>query len=649
MSEDSAAEQTVVVHRFGGRRTITGQPGRNPDYQQSALADLPPEAFEQLRLAHDLRNRLLDIEQVYDEAVAAAWAAHPQVARTLDEVARAQEHLNSWVERAKQQRKNDRTTRPRGETAVELRSARKLLREAKDAARDAKQAAYPQVNPAMVVAGQQRKAAIKALRQEFSVRGLYWGTSNDVIAHHNTAVGAVSAARKKGRPAALRRHRWDGSGTLTVQPQRATGDPPRTPQLLASGEGKWAKQLQVSPHTDPAEWEQLPLAQRRRLARGAAMLQVRPVGPGGRVTEGEQVQLPIMAHRMMPADADVVLARLTRRRVGSRHRLALSLTAKVPVLSPRQTGPAVAVHVGWRVRGDKSLRVATWVATEPITVPAKLAEVVRDHGGWGEVVLPSRWRGSHEHIAGVRAGRDKDFDRVKERLAGWLDEHGPVEVPGRDQPLTGADVRRWRSPGRVARLAMDWSPPRDARHADRWRNNPPPGGVELAAELEAWRVQDKHLWDWESSRRRKLEGERDDAWRRVAAWLGDTARLVVVDDVDIRDLARVPGVGEEDEAQARAARANRVVAAPGRLRELISVAAPRHGAALVVQTAAGGTSRHYRCGVEMAVDTEFASAVEVWCDTCGLPVDQDRNMAWMLLAASGQVPPPGRQKPGRGQ
>jgi hypothetical protein len=31
-----------------------------------------------------------------------------------------------------------------------------------------------------------------------------------------------------------------------------------------------------------------------------------------------------------------------------------------------------------------------------------------------------------------------------------------------------------------------------------WRGDPPPDGAALAAELEAWRKQDKHLWEWQA-------------------------------------------------------------------------------------------------------------------------------------------------------
>lgn len=620
----SEPERAITVHRHGA--------GLNGHKLGGGLADLPESAMTQLRLAHELRHALHDIEEIYDEAVAAAWRTHPDVAASLETRDQAQTVVDEWVERAKAQRVADRSTAPRADTSKQLKAAQQALRDAKLAAREAKAAAYPRVTPTIVAAGQVRKAATKAARQEFSKRGLYWGTSNDVISHHQQAVARIRSARKKGEPAKLRRPRWDGTGTLTTQPQRAAGDPPRTPALLASNEGKWANMLRVEPWVDPRMWEAMSRAERRRAGRGQVTMQVQPVASGGRVGPDEQVMIATQQHRMLPADADVALARVTRRRVGSRHTLAVSVTASLPPTPLREEGPAVAVHVGWRVRGDRSLRVATWVATHDLEVPANVADVVAGHGSWGEVVLPAAWRDTHEHLANIRAGRDKDLDRVKERLAGWLDDHGAVEVAGRDDPLTGADVRRWRSPARIATLLLRG-----------WRDDPPAGDVGLVEELEAWRRHDKHLWNWEANGRKKLEGRRDDAWRRVAAWLGGVARVVIVDDVPIRDLTRVPGVGVEDDAQARAARANRVVAAPGRLRELIGNAAPRHGAALVEASAAHGTARHYRCGVDMSPAVEFADAVEVWCDTCRLPVDQDRNMASMLLAGAGQVAPPGRE------
>lgn len=612
----------MTVHKLGGRRPGSGEP----------LADLPPEAMEQLRLAHDLRNRLLDLERIYDDAIAAVWARHPEVAEATAAVEAAQTAVDEWVTRAKQQRKVDRTTRPRTETAAQLKEARQVLKSAKQAVREIKQRVYPRANAGIIAAAQIRKANVKALRQEFSERGLYWGTSNDVISHHNVAVARMRSARKKGQPAALKYHRWDGTGTLTIQLQRAAGDPPRTPELLASGEGKWSSQVRLGPYVDPAEWERMSRAQRRHAGRGEARIQVRPVHQGGRVGPEQQITVPIQTHRMLPADADVTLLRLSRRRVAAQHELALSVTAAVAATPIRDEGPSVAVHVGWRVRPDKSLRVATWVASEPMSVPDNLADVLVNHGGgWGEVVVPARWRDSHEHVAGIRAGRDKDLDGIKEHLAGWLDIHGPVDVVPDKPPLTAAMVRNWRSPARIATLAV------------RWRDQPPPGGEDLVRDLEAWRCQDKHLWTWEANRRKKLEGQRDDAWRRVGAWLGRTARMVIMDDVSIRDLTRVPGVGTEDDAQARASRANAAIAAPSRLRELIRAAASRHGAQLVVESTLDG--RHHGCGQRLATRDELAEKMEVWCETCRRPVDQDRNTATMMLATNGQAEPPGQHPP----
>jgi hypothetical protein len=95
------------------------------------------------------------------------------------------------------------------------------------------------------------------------------------------------------------------------------------------------------------------------------------------------------------------------------------------------------------------------------------------------------------------------------------------------------------------------------------------------------------LWDWEAHSRAQHTGRRDDAWRRVAAWLTNRFSHIVLDELNLLRIASVPDLGAEDTAQARAARALRTIAAPGALRAAISNAAQRRGRTVTTVPASG--------------------------------------------------------------
>src|SRR5690606_27762432 len=97
-----------------------------------------------------------------------------------------------------------------------------------------------------------------------------------------------------------------------------------------------------------------------------------------RLTEGvarmrigdELVTFPVVIHRPLPPEADVTEAQLVVRRIADQLEMYLCVTAELPEPPPPADGPVVAMHLGWRLRPDGSVRVATWAASEPVDVPA---------------------------------------------------------------------------------------------------------------------------------------------------------------------------------------------------------------------------------------------------------------------------------------
>lgn len=590
-------------------------------YGTHSRTRLPEEALAQLRLAHRMRNALVEAHLGHEQQIKDLWSGYPQVADIEVDLETAETEATRLIEQARSEHSKDRTVATRTTTAAALREARAQVKALKAARREAIGEAYLILKPQLEAAKAAHKELLKAIRQDYAAQGLYWGTYNAVLDDHHTAVKRITANRKAGQAAALRYKRWRGEGTLTVQLQRAAADPVRSPATIASGGmEKWRNVFRLSGvDANPTAVASMTDAERKRSGadRGTMLFSL----GAGRTA----VEIPITVHRPLPPNADITGVQLTMRRIASREEISVAVTVKVPDPDPPQGLPPVALHVGWRQRGDGSIRVGTWASTVPLAMPVHLSDVVITHDGgrWGEIVMPAGWLDRAGKPAALRGQRDVAMAPVQGKLASWLDDH---PQPGEDDgpELNGAVVRKWRSAGHFAALAL------------RWRDTPPPGGGEIAALLEAWRRQDKHLWNWEANLRRKLAARRDDAWRRVGAALTSQAGLLVVDDANLAQMRRRPDAADDDpvlpgtvqqQAHARAA-----LSAPGRLRELVRGAALRRGVPVREVPAAHLSRTCQRCGTVADAHPRYATSATVACPACDHTYDQDRSAVVLMLA-----------------
>ena len=555
----AGVEQQIVVYRYGC----------------PSWADLDDVAMGQLRLAHDLRNRFVEIEREHAAGVAAAWREHPNVAVEAGRVEEAQELVAHLVARSKKDRQADRSTVSRHSTATELAAARAAARAAKAALKAAKSEALPAVRSVMSAARDDRHAALKATYSEYvQERGLYWATYNAVRARHDTAVKRVNEQRKQGRPAELRFHRWTGEGTITVQVQRQADDPVPSPELFASGGGRWRDVAQIAPWIDPDTWAALGCGQRRRAGRGRLRMRVRGVRHGS-----AHLDLPVVVHRPMPAGAEIKQIQVTRRRVGTRQRVTVAVTCRVPAPVRVEAGATVAVRLGWASAGDGWLRIARVATSGRLdSVPADVAGLVRVAAGGASAELhySAEWRRLLERDDDIRSIRDRMLDELRADVVDVLNTDG--HLAGRLE-VTAGEVARWRAPARFARLAAAV------------KAMPAPGpetgdydpGTWLAGRLGAWRQRDRHLWDFEANERDQVVARRRHSYRVMADWLCRGARQIVLHGLDLSEAKRSPEVGEDPE-QARRGRAQMQIAAPGELRAAIEVAARRRGIDVIYAT-----------------------------------------------------------------
>lgn len=597
MAEDQLGQPfRVMVFRFGA-------PTRGGQHAYR----LPDRAVAQLRLGHELGNRLVELALRKDERIAVVWSMYPQVAAAEAVLAAAEEKAQQAARAVAQAKIAQRTRTPTDPAVDDLRAARKAAKEARIARREAIASVVTDAKAHLEAAVTEHRAAVKALYGEFvQARGLYWATHNDLVDHSRAADRRVSEMRKQGRPARRRFRPWDGSGTLAVQLQRGAGEPLRTPELLASGGGKWRTVLQLPAETGPG---------------------VVRFGLGSKLPP---IEIPVKIHRLIPPAADIIGARLVVERVAGRQVISVHLTAKIPVGSKKDgDGPTIAVHLGWRRDGEnRSVRVASWRSDTDLTVPDRLRNlVVKDTSASGRIILPGAWRDRMNEFDQVRSVRDLALNQIRDQLVAWLRENPPQEANADQRVVTIGQVHAWRSSARFARLALEW------------RDHPPRGGEKIAAQLESWRRADRAAWEREANGREKAIGRRRDAYQQAAAWLASTAAMIVVEDTDLAALigrskrGTLPGVVED-----RAA-AQRVDAAPGELRTAIVTAAAREQMPVVVVKHQAITLTHHECGHANPADERWAADEKVLCDGCGRVFDQDSNATRGMLARAAQWPP----------
>lgn len=621
---------------MASRVFVYGVPARLNAAQVQQVA----EVDEQLWLAHRLREDLVAIEHHRQDRLNAVWSSVPEIAEIETALEVLDEEIAGLAKAAAKERSQRRA---RGVTAgaptlAGLRARRKDLKACR---KELIGQVREQRGGELTEIGQERDAAIKATYAQYCQVGipdrdtgqpkkLYWATYNDVAARHKVAATRVQAVRAQGRAAQLRHHRFDGSGTVSVQLQRQSGDPQRTPATIADPAGKWRNVLHLPGWVDPEVWAVMPRSQQRRDRLALARLNV---------GEGRTVQIPVIVHRMLPAEADITGARIVVRRVASRTKTELHLTVNLPGPDPVDREPSVALHLGWRRDPDTGdVAVATWRSTHPVQVPTRLdariapgGPVRPDTDRSGRIVLTARWLARIAHQDAVRAERDEALNKVRDRVVDWLGRY-PGGLQWRDKTLTPAVVAAWRAPGRFAVLAMDW------------RDQPPDGGEDIAVTLEQWRRWDKKRWEAEANGRMGALDHRTDTYRVVVAWLTGFAGKLVVDDTDLSVVARRPNPERDPDlptvVEQRAAH-QRTLAAVGRLREIACDTAGREGVAVHKVPHAGITRTHYRCGHVNPADDRYAASVVVPCDGCGQSYDQDSSATLLMLAAAGYAPPAG--------
>lgn len=562
-------------------------------------ADLVEREFAKAR---KYKNTLIEIERDRRAEITKAQEANDTIAPLVAEVVR----LDAAIEaeqvaiKAVRAKTRSRTTGPtaRGRIAA-LKAERKTVREKMKAA---KAAALETLKPIYDAINEHAQSRAKVARGGEEVP--YWGT-------YILVEKAMEAARKSKTPPQFRR--WDGSGRIGVQFQRATTTPERREEILGAPVADLFAGIDRRMQLVSGSYEMKPVVVRAGKNAGKTLMvqdkwgKVRiRIGSVGK--EPLWAEFPVIFHREMPADAVAKAAWIRRRRCGTKYLFDLQIAIESRTfIAPARTGNReVAIDVGWRKgESDTRLRVA----------------FLRDSDGMRrEVVLPAKFKVEYEKTFALRAQQDRNFDAVRENLVLWLRENASI-VPEWLTEDTNS-LSQWRSCARLAKVVTSW---RDRRFE---------GDAFIFPALEAWRRQNKHLYEWASNLRDRVLGARKSFYQNFAAELTSKYDRIYIEDFDLREVTKLlPPESSKMDAWAPARR-QRFEVAISEFRGCLESAASLSGTAIIKRDPSFTTRM---CEICKAIES-FDAARELvhTCSKCGATWDQDDNASGNIL--SGERP-----------
>lgn len=568
-------------------------PGRSVVYEYGCLRPVrgEQEATDQMKLANDLWNALVEIENTYQQK----WEELVTPPDVLEQDREMGQHLRDLEQQIRSRRQAARSgtvgvadlERQKRELEAERKQYyRDVLKPARDKLRKERAADIDALEL-------WRRGQVKEAEHASKGLGLHWLNSEDVINRYETARVRVlkdraEAAKRGADLPRLQFHRWDGTGKVNIR--YSTGLPV---EKVFGGDGR----LQIDPVPDEA-WTSPSRSERRRLARTRVRIRV---GSDGR--QPVWMELPMVMHRPMPPGAQVRSASVKREFVAGQPRYKLLVTVRLPEVPPQPQGtrPACGIDLGWR-----KLR----------SVDGKLRAgyVVDEMGNGHEIALPPDTLLLFEQVDRLDSVRDERCNEMLDVLIAWLKQ-------------ARSQLPEWLQ--EAAKGVSHWKPRHLVRLLRSWQKQRFPGDEQIVAALESWYKQEQHLYSWQGNLRDQLLRHRREIYRKEAAELAKKYGAVYMEKFDLRQVSRQPKPEEGTKGENKRLNWMRKSAAVSTLRQAIQSACSREGVSVSYVEAKDTTRKCHVCGHVDRFDA--AKELRHTCSQCGSTWDQDYNAAIQIL------------------
>jgi hypothetical protein len=553
-----------------------GLPSRIYTYGVKLDGETKGQVREIMFKYHEYKNKLIELERARREKYYALCDEYDADIRPLTEsVEQLTEKIGDLVTSIAHIHAEKRTKKCAGEEKKEL-SKLKGERKQLYATLKEKRAALGKIPEFVCVNKKQSADHLALTKQARKVCGIYWGTYAQV----------EESCSNIGRGAPPKFRRYEGEGKVAVQllpgTRRTWGD-------IVEGRNQYVRMEPVPRRSDGLMGDFV-----CRLRVGSKDRQPVWLSFGARL------------HRPVPDDSQVLFVWLLAKRIGSHIKYALQFTlgkAVWPGLKDRAQEGTVALDLGWRQMDGGDVRVAYWVD---------------DRGQEGQILLPAERVNKVRKVFDLQAIIDKNFNRALAVLGEWKKRRKKEDSLPEWFLERTLNMHLWKSPRRLAKVVWHW------------RSNRIDGDGQIFSEMEAWRGQYRHLYDWHGYQSKTHGQWRGDFYRQVVAEFRRKYRVAILEQINWAQLMKKPRIEEEDPDK-RWMRFNQRAAAVGVLN-----AEFKCQMAEVVRVNPDKTSQV--CAQCKHCNKDMDAKLMQTCPKCGAKFDRDRNACLNLLRLGGIRP-----------
>jgi hypothetical protein len=537
---------------------------------------------ESFILARKYRNALVELEIKRRDDMNQVIRKHfPELLKLDAEIGELEQGIAELHAAIKHQNMKGRERNPDPGIRAQVKDLKARLKELRATHKDTRKTAYahPSVIDEQESVEERHRAEAKRLRADC---GVHWGTYVQV----EQGLGGI----RSGAPPKFVGKNWPGK--LAAQLQGGAS----WEEVVGTGHGQCSVEvLPLPPHALPNG---------RRSKRPWCILRLRVASEG---RKGVYAEIPFVMHRPLPEDGRIKWVYYTRRQKGTHFEYQVQFVVAREEWSHGDAAKGnsiCGVDFGWRRQEDGSMRVAYAVGSD---------------GHTEQLVLPAEKISQWTKGESLQSIRDRNFEPVLEGFRAWLAVRGDDELPQWFADATST-VGQWRAQARLAALAI------------RWRDQRFEGDEEVFQKVEAWRKQDKHLYDWQAAQLAKAIRWRLDLYRRFAAGLRQRYAVLAIEDTNWREMLKRPDTEDANEPEALNRRWAARLASPGLLRQTL-----KNGHHQIVEVPSADTTRTcHLCGSDPAGDWDASGEIDYRCEL-GHQADQDLNAAVNIMRSGEAV------------